>query len=40
MDREHDITNGIVNIDYDIGDQRSKKLLASTHRHIRSIPSR
>jgi hypothetical protein len=38
MDCKHDITHGIVDIDDDVSDQRSKKLLAGAHRYIRSIP--
>ncbi|EQB14282.1 hypothetical protein L284_12875 [Novosphingobium lindaniclasticum LE124] len=40
MDREHDVTHSIIDIDDDVGDQCAQQLLASAHRHIRSVPRR
>jgi hypothetical protein len=38
MDRQHDVTDSIVDIDDNVGDQCSKQLLTRPHRHIGRIP--
>jgi hypothetical protein len=38
MNGEDDITDIIVNIDDNVSDQRSEKLLACAHCYIRGIP--
>ena len=40
MDRQHDLTRFIVDIDDDVGDQRSQQLLAGAHRNTRRVPGR
>jgi len=38
VDRENDVTNCLIDIDNDIGDQRPQQLLTGTHRHIWGVP--
>ena len=38
MNREHDLTRLVVDVDDDVGDQCPQQLLSRTHRHIRCVP--
>ena len=40
VDREHDVTHCLVDVDHDVGDQCPQELLPSPRRHTRRLPCR